>query len=78
MNRRPWTEEDIHRLGQLVAAGVSVARAAVMLKRTLVSTQTQARKAGTPFPTVREVKKLQDAKSAAAEKNSRSGIYPVR
>jgi len=77
MNRRPWNEEEIDRLKQLVAAGVSVARAAVMLKRTLVSAQTQARKVGAPFPTVRETKKLRDAKIAAAEKNSRSGFYPV-
>jgi serine/threonine-protein kinase RIO1 len=78
MNRRPWDQAEIDRLKQLVAAGVSVARAAVTLKRTLVSAQTQARKVGTPFPTARETKKLRDAKIAAAEKNSRSGIYSAR
>jgi hypothetical protein len=77
MNRRPWNEEENDRLKQLVAAGVSIARAAVMLKRTLVSAQTQARKVGTPFLTMRQTKKLRDAKIAAAEKNSRSGFPPV-
>jgi hypothetical protein len=76
---RPWDADQIDRLKQLVAAGVSLARAAVMLKRTRVSAQTQARKAGTPFPTARETKKLRDAKIAAAVgKDSRSGIYPAR
>jgi serine/threonine-protein kinase RIO1 len=78
MNRRPWDDEEIDHLKRLVAAGVSVARAAVTLKRTLVSAQTQARKVRTPFPTARETKKLRDAKIAAAEKNSRSGFYPTR
>jgi hypothetical protein len=79
MNKRPWDAEEIDRLKQLVATGVSLARAAVTLKRTRVSAQTQARKVGTPFPTMRETKKLRDAKiAAAAGKNSRSGIYPTR
>jgi GcrA cell cycle regulator len=79
MNKRPWNAEEIDRLKQLVATGVSLARAAVTLKRTRVSAQVQARKVGTPFPTMRETKKLRDAKIAAAdEKDSRSGIYPAR
>jgi hypothetical protein len=77
MNKRPWDEAEIDRLKQLVAAGVSLARAAVTLKRTLVSAQRQAVKVGTPFPTARKVKQLRDAKIASAEKNSRSGIYSV-
>jgi GcrA cell cycle regulator len=79
MNKRPWDTEEIDRLRQLVATGVSLARAAVTLKRTRVSVQTQARKVGTPFPSMRETKKLRDTKIAAAvEKDSRSGIYPAR
>jgi hypothetical protein len=78
MNKRTWDAEQIDRLKQLVAAGVSLARAAVTLKRTQVSAQTQARKVGTPFPTARNLKKLRDIKIAAAEKNSRSGIYSAK
>jgi GcrA cell cycle regulator len=74
MKRHPWNDEEIDHLKQLVAAGVSVARAAVILKRTLVSAQTQARKVGTPFPTAREIRNLRDAKIEAAEKSLRSGI----
>jgi GcrA cell cycle regulator len=78
MNKRAWDADDIDRLKQLVLSGVSLARASVTLKRTRVSAQTQARKVGTPFPTARETKKLRDAKIAAAEKNSRSGIHSGR
>jgi hypothetical protein len=51
-----WTEENNERLKAMVAAGVSVARAAVAFKRSLVSVRNQARKLGTPFPHVREVR----------------------
>ena len=76
MIKRAWDKEQIDRLKQLVTAGVSLARAAVMLKRTQVSAQTQARKVGTPFPTARNVKKLRDAKIAAAEQNSPARTLP--
>jgi hypothetical protein len=51
-----WTEEDNERLKAMVAAGVSVARSAVAFRRSLVSVRNQARKLGTPFPYVREVR----------------------
>jgi hypothetical protein len=45
-----------------VAQGVSIARASVAFKRTIIAVRNQARKLGTPFPTLHEVRtKLADA-----------------
>lgn len=41
----------------MAAEGVSVARAAVAFKRSIMSIRNQARKLGTPFPPVRMVLK---------------------
>jgi serine/threonine-protein kinase RIO1 len=54
--RKPWTEEENNRLKAMVAQGVSIARAAVVFKRSLITVRTHARKLGTPFPHVREVR----------------------
>jgi hypothetical protein len=51
-----WTEEDNNRLKAMVAQRVSIARAAVTFKRSLIAVRNQARKLGTPFPYVREVR----------------------
>ena len=62
-----WTPEENERLKVLVASGVSVLRAAAAHKCSMDGVRAQARKLGTPFPTVREVKK----RLAAAEARTR-------
>jgi hypothetical protein len=52
-----WTEADNERIRQFVKQGTSALRAAAALKRTIISVRAQARKIGTPFPTVRDVRK---------------------
>jgi hypothetical protein len=62
----PWTDEDNDRLKALVAQGVSIARAAVTFKRSIMAVRHQARKLGTPFPKTHEVRrKLADALSGS-------------
>jgi hypothetical protein len=51
-----WTDKNNHLLQAMVKDGVSVARAAVVFKRSITSVRNQARKLGTPFPHVREVR----------------------
>ena len=53
----PWTDQDSERLKALVANGASAIRAAAIFNRTLVSIKEKARKLGTPFPSVRDVRK---------------------
>jgi hypothetical protein len=52
-----WTDEDNERLKAFVADGVSLVRAAVAFKRKLNSVRNQARKLGTPFPSLKESRK---------------------
>lgn len=52
----------------LIAGRVSLARAAVILKRPQSSVQIQARGLGTPFPGIRETKARMRAQIEAAEK----------
>jgi hypothetical protein len=49
---RAWTEEENRRLVDGVEAGMSPARAAAMLKRTMTIVRTQARKLGKNFMTI--------------------------
>jgi hypothetical protein len=49
---REWTKEECERLVQLVNTGASVARASVILRRNMKAVQNQARKLGTPFPSL--------------------------
>jgi hypothetical protein len=53
---RPWTDEDIERMKELAAGGASLVRAAAVLKRSMISVRTMARKHGTPFPSLREAR----------------------
>lgn len=62
-----WDESQIEHLKELIARKISLARAAVIMKRPQSSVQIQARKLGTPFPGVRATKALMKAKMAAAE-----------
>jgi hypothetical protein len=54
-----WTEADNERLKAFVEQGVSIIRAAGAFNRTIVSVRNQARKLGTPFPLMRELRKKQ-------------------
>lgn len=67
-NSTNWTEAECERLVDLIKSGCSVARAAVIFKRSISSVQNRARKLGTPFPKLREVKKLRLDKIEAAER----------
>ena len=57
LKRSPWTEADNQRIREFVRDGVSIFRAAAVLKRSTISVRSQARKIGSPFPTVSEVRK---------------------
>jgi hypothetical protein len=52
-----WTEADNERLRDFVKKGVPILRAAAALNRTTTSIRNQARKIGSPFPSIREVRK---------------------
>ena len=62
-----WDDAQIEHLKELIIRKISLARAAVILKRPQSSVQIQARKLGTPFPGVRATKALLKAKMEAAE-----------
>ena len=62
-----WDDAQIDHLKQLIARKISLARAAVILKRPQSSVQIQARKLGQPFPGVRAAKALLKAKMEEAE-----------
>jgi hypothetical protein len=64
-----WTEADNERIRQFVKQGTSAFRAAAALKRTIISVRAQARKIGTPFATVRDVRKklVDDSKNSRRE-----------
>jgi hypothetical protein len=49
-----WTAEDNERLKAFVAKNVSILKAAAALKRSTVSVRNQARRLGTPFPSMKE------------------------
>lgn len=69
---RAWNEEQISRLRALIGSGASVLRAAAALRRSQTSVQIQARKLGTPFPTMLEAKRQRAAKEAEALRGLRS------
>jgi hypothetical protein len=52
-----WTEADNERLKAFVAGGVSLIRAAGVFNRRLKSVRNQARKLGTPFPSLKDFRK---------------------
>ena len=64
MNKTAWTAEENERLKTFVAKNVSVIKVAAAFNRTTTSVRTQARRLGTPFPTMREYrKKFRDSPS---------------
>jgi hypothetical protein len=54
---RPWTEDDVERLRELVTSGVSAARASIALKRSIAVTKNKARDLGVPFRPDAELRK---------------------
>lgn len=61
-----WTAEKLERLQELVSGGASVARAAVVLRRSMFSVQQKAREIGSPFPTQRTLRGRAFAKGTGA------------
>lgn len=57
VKKKEWTAEENERLKAFVAKGVSIIKVAAALKRTTNSIRTQARKLGTPFPTMADYRK---------------------
>ncbi|MFT6671958.1 MAG: hypothetical protein ACJAVZ_003440 [Afipia broomeae] len=66
---RSWTPAQIERLEELLAAKASPARAAVVLKRSIVSVQVKARALGKPFPNMRKLRLARNAAAAASSEN---------
>ena len=69
---RPWSDAEIMQMKDLLQRKVSLARAAIILKRPQASVQIQARKLGTPFPGVRATRAALRGSIAAAE--ARAGL----
>lgn len=67
ITNRTWTAEDLERLKQLVASGVSAARAAVIFRRSIVSVKAQAKRLGFPFPDERMLKRERKARDIQTE-----------
>jgi hypothetical protein len=58
MKRRTnWTPEDNERLKAMAASGIPILKAAAAFKCTTAALRIRARQLGTPFPTIREVRK---------------------
>jgi tRNA uridine 5-carbamoylmethylation protein Kti12 len=70
MAKNRWDEAQLVILKDLIARKISLARAAVILKRPQSSVQIQARRLGTPFPGVRETKARLKAQIEEAEKKA--------
>lgn len=70
MARNRWDNEQIEILKGLIERKISLARAAVILKRPQTSVQIQARRLGSPFPGIRATKALLKAKTEEAERKA--------
>lgn len=73
MAKTRWDDEQIEILKSLIDRRISLARAAVIMKRPQSSVQIQARRLGAPFPGLRETKarikaSLEDAEKKAAQR----------
>jgi hypothetical protein len=55
--KRSWTDEDNERLKNFVARDMSIFLAAASLKRSVENIRVQARKLGTPFPSISTFRK---------------------
>ena len=65
---RAWSDEELRRLAEIVAAGRSPFLAAAALKRTITCCQNKAREIGTPFKPIWAARKDLRDKCAAAER----------
>jgi hypothetical protein len=70
MAKNRWDDTQIEILKGLIARKISLARAAVILKRPQSSVQIQARRLGSPFAGVRETKARMKAQFEEAEKKA--------
>ena len=70
---RPWSDAEILQMRDLLARKISLARAAVILKRPQSSLQIQARKLGTPFPGVRAIRAAYRGSLQAADDRADAG-----
>lgn len=70
MAKNRWDDAQFEILKDLIARQISLARAAVILKRPQSSVQIQARRLGTPFPGVRETGARLKARIEEAEKKA--------
>jgi hypothetical protein len=66
---RTWKPEDLEKLRRFVESGVSPSRAAVHLKRSAAAVKLRALMEGSPFPDMRDVKRLQRSKEASTRKS---------
>ena len=73
---KPWTEEECLRLRKLHAAGASVMRAALALKKTPNGVKAKARQLGIPFQAMHERKRLQKEKEVEAR--TAAGLSPIQ
>ena len=55
--RTSWTPEENERLKAMVASGVPLLKAAGAFNCKMAAIRTKARQLGTPFPTIRKVRK---------------------
>ena len=65
---RPWSDDELKRLVEIVSAGGSAVRAAAALNRKIISCQAQARKMGMPFTLLSVRRRMIKEKCAAAER----------
>jgi len=70
---RPWSDAEISQMKDLLTRKVSLARAAIILKRPQSSVQIQARKLGTPFPGVRAIRAAYRSSLQAADDRADAG-----
>ena len=75
--RTNWTPEENERLKAMVASGVPLLKAAGAFNCKMNAIRTKARQLGTPFPTIREVRKKFTGDSDSSEE-FRSGRLSCR
>src|SRR4051794_3640448 len=66
VTNRTWTPDDLVYLGKMADQGVSAARAAVALRRSITAVKVQAKKIGHPFPDERVLKRERRAREQQA------------
>lgn len=73
--KQGWTEEDLARLKQFVAAGASPMRASAALERSTTTVKSKARRLGSPFCSMYVEGRKRRAKCEAA---AATGLYESR